>query len=58
MITVESSPLSLAKKLAVVVNEKLETGIAMNTVAHMALGMGSLLGPDESLMRLPGCERR
>lgn len=50
MITVESSPLSLAKKLAVVVNEKLETGTAMNAVAHMALGMGSLLGPDESLM--------
>jgi hypothetical protein len=50
MITIETPPLELTKKLAVVVSEKIEIGTAMNAVAHMALGMGSLLGPDESLM--------
>ena len=50
MITIDHPPVTLTKKLAAVLNEKLETGIALNALAHMALGMGTVLGPDEALM--------
>ena len=50
MITINDPPQTLNKKLAAVLNEKLETGVALNALAHMSLGMGTVLGPDESLM--------
>lgn len=50
MITSETPPQTLTKKLAAVVSEKLEPGVAMNALAHMALGLGTVLGPDEALM--------
>src|ERR1700722_16328277 len=50
MITVNDAPQSLNKKLAAVLNEKLETGVALNALAHMALGMGTVLGPDTAMM--------
>jgi hypothetical protein len=36
--------------LAAVISDKLEPGIAMNALAHISLGMGSLLGPDQAMM--------
>lgn len=50
MITAEDQPRTLTKKLVAVVSEKLEAGTAMNALAHMSLGLGTLLGPDEALM--------
>lgn len=50
MITLETPAHSLTFKLAAVLNEKLETGTAMNALAHMSLGLGTLLGPDKALM--------
>ena len=50
MITVQDDPKILDKKLVAVLNEKLEPGVAMNALAHMALGMGTVLGPDEAMM--------
>ena len=50
MITVTDAPQTLSKKLVAVLSEKLETGTALNALAHMALGMGTRLGPDEGLM--------
>lgn len=50
MITLETPAKTLTKKLVAVINEKLEAGTGMNALAHMALGMGTLLGPDEALM--------
>lgn len=50
MITVEDAPKELTKKLVAVLSEKLETGTAMNALAHMSLGLGALLGKEESLM--------
>jgi hypothetical protein len=50
MITAEDAPQQLTKKLAAVLSEKLEPGMAMNALAHMALGMGTVVGPAEGLM--------
>ncbi len=50
MITLDDSPQALDKKLVAVLNEKLETGVALNALAHMALGMGTVLGPDQAMM--------
>jgi hypothetical protein len=50
MITANDPPRALNKKLAAVLNEKLESGVALNALAHMSLGMGAALGPVESLM--------
>jgi hypothetical protein len=50
MITADDPPKSLTKKLIAVLNEKLEAGIALNALAHMALGMGTVLGPEEAMM--------
>jgi len=50
MITADDAPKQLSKKLAAVLSEKLEAGVAMNALAHMALGMGTVLGSGESLM--------
>jgi len=50
MLTLNDAPQILTKKLVAVLNEKLEPGTAMNALAHMALGMGAALGPEESLM--------
>ncbi len=50
MITVDSPPQNLNKKIVAVLSEKLETGTALNTLAHMALGMGTILGPDQGMM--------
>ena len=50
MITLDSTPIELKSKLVAVLNEKLETGVALNALAHMALGMGTKIGPDDGLM--------
>ncbi len=50
MIKHGDASLALSKKIAAVVSEKIEVGTAMNAVAHMALGLGTVLGPDEALM--------
>jgi Protein of unknown function (DUF2000) len=50
MITLDDSPKTLEKKLVAVLNEKLEPGVALNALAHMALGMGTVLGPIEAMM--------
>ena len=50
MITLETPPLTLSKKLVAVINEKLDIGVALNALAHMSLGLGTILGPDEALM--------
>ena len=50
MITAEDAPRILTKKLVAVISDKLEAGTAMNALAHMALGLGTLLGSDEALM--------
>jgi hypothetical protein len=50
MITAADAPKALGKKLAAVLNEKLETGVALNALAHMSLGLGAALGPDEAMM--------
>ena len=50
MITAEDTSKVLTKKLVAVVSDKIETGVALNTVAHMSLGMGTILGTDDALM--------
>jgi len=50
MITEQTPSLDLKKKLAAVVSDKLDVGVAMNALAHMSLGMGTVLGPDEALV--------
>ncbi len=50
MITLKDPPVAMTKKLVAVLNEKVEAGTAVNTLAHMALGMGTLLGPQDGLM--------
>lgn len=50
MIVAEDAPKILTNKLVAVVSEKLEAGVAMNALAHMSLGLGTLLGPEEALM--------
>ncbi len=50
MITAEDTSQILTKKLVAVISEKLETGVAMNALAHMALGMGATLGPEVSML--------
>ena len=49
MITVEDAAKTLTKKLVAVISDKLEAGTAMNALAHMSLGLGTLLGPEEAL---------
>lgn len=48
MITIETPPITLTKKLVAVLSDKIEIGTALNTVAHMSLGMGASLGLDDS----------
>jgi hypothetical protein len=50
MITADDAPKTLTKKLVAVLNEKIAPGVAINAATHMSLGMGALLGPEESLM--------
>lgn len=50
MITHGDAPRVLTKKIVAVLNEKLLTGVAMNALAHMALGLGTALGGEEALM--------
>jgi hypothetical protein len=50
MIVAGDAPQTLTKKLVAVLNEKLEAGVALNALAHMALGMGARLGPEQGLM--------
>lgn len=50
MITLESPVINITKKLVAVISEKLETGTAMNVVAHMSLGLGAILGADEAML--------
>lgn len=50
MITVQTPPQPLVCKLAAVVSDKLEIGVAMNALAHMSLGLGTILGPDNGKM--------
>jgi hypothetical protein len=50
MISIESPALNLTNKLVAVVSEKLDVGTAMNAIAHMSLGLGTILGPDEAMM--------
>jgi hypothetical protein len=35
------------KKLVAVMNEKIESGIIMNAMAHLSLGLGAILGKEE-----------
>ncbi len=50
MILAEDTVKTLSNKLVAVINEKLDAGVAMNALAHMSLGMGTLLGPEEARM--------
>jgi hypothetical protein len=50
VITIDTPSIILTKKLTAVLNEKLEIGVAMNALAHMSIGMGTVLGPEEALM--------
>jgi hypothetical protein len=42
--------LSFTHKLVAILNEKLETGVAMNALAHMSLGLGGMLGKDRACL--------
>ncbi len=37
-------------KLVAVLNEKIELGVVMNALAHMSIGLGSVIGKDELLL--------
>jgi hypothetical protein len=50
MIKAGETHKELTKKLVAVISDKLEAGTAMNALAHMSLGLGSLLGTDEAMM--------
>jgi hypothetical protein len=50
MIGADDAPQALTKKLVAVLSEKIEVGTALNTVAHMAMGMGTILGPEQAMM--------
>lgn len=38
-----------SKKLVAVLNEKIETGVAMNSLAHMVVGLGASVGKKDEL---------
>lgn len=38
-----------SNKLVAVLNEKIEVGVAMNTLAHMVVGLGASIGKQEEL---------
>ena len=50
MIKHDDAPITITKKLVAVISDKLTPGVTMNTVAHMALGMGGILGSETALM--------
>lgn len=37
-------------KLVAVVNKKIETGVLMNSLAHLCIGLGASVGPDNLLL--------
>lgn len=39
-----SAPVTHSHKLVAIMNEKIESGVALNALAHISLGLGSLVG--------------